>query len=126
MSLPVLTSAISAGIKNTDKKLLAMAKVYGFSRKQKILHIYLPSMVPWFFSGADSALGLIWKSVIAGEVLTLPKGSLGSAMQTAKIHLETQDVFAWTIAVILCSYMTEQFFIRMTYSIRRYYETNTY
>jgi len=110
MTLPVLTETIAAGIKSTDKKLLAMSDLYCFSFMQKFLFIYIPSVLPYFFSGMLSSLGLTWKVVVAGEILSLPKNSVGIALQTAKVHLETVDVFAWTVTVITLSYTCELLF----------------
>ena len=118
MTLPVLTETISAGIKNTNKKLLDMAMVYHFSFRQKLMFIYAPSVMPYFFSGMLSALGLTWKVVVAGEILSLPKNSVGMALQTAKVHLETTDVFAWTFAVIFLSFACESVFAFYTKKVK--------
>ena len=110
MTLPVLTETIAAGIKSTDRKLLDMSEVYCFSLWQKLRFVYVPSVLPYFFSGMLSALGLTWKVVVAGEILSLPKNSVGMALQTAKVHLETADVFAWTVTVVALSYCCELLF----------------
>ena len=45
-----------------------------------------------------------WKSGIAAEVIGVPDHTIGERLYTAKIYLETADLFAWTIVVlILCS-----------------------
>lgn len=108
MTLPVLTSAVAAGIKNTDKKLLQMANSYNLTKKQVLKNIYIPSTKPYLFSGALSAFGLSWKVVVASEVLSLPKYAAGTALYTAKVHLETADVFAISIVIILLSFLFEQ------------------
>jgi NitT/TauT family transport system permease protein len=110
MTLPVMTESIASGITQTDDKLLAMAKIYGFSKKQIVHHVYIPSISPYFTSAAVGAFGLSWKVVVAGEVLSLPKFAAGSALQTAKVHLETSEVFSYTITVILISYILESIF----------------
>lgn len=110
MTLPVITSSIISGLKSADPKLLAMAKVYGFTKKQIYMYIYKPVTIPYFFSGAYSAFGLSWKVVAAGEVLTLPRYAIGTQLQTAKVHLETADVFAFTITIILISFICESIF----------------
>ncbi len=111
LTVPVLTAAITNGIKATDIKLLEMTKIFKLTIKQKIRNVYIPSTMPHFLSAALSSLGLTWKVVVAGEVLTLPKNSVGVALQTAKVHLETIDVFAWTIAVVILSYCAELVFM---------------
>lgn len=114
MTLPSITSSIASGIIHVDSKLCTMTNIYKFSSIQKLRYLYIPSVVPYFFSGASAALGISWKVVVAGEVLSLPRNSVGNALQTAKVHLETVDVFAWTIAVILVSFCTELLFNMLT------------
>lgn len=108
MTLPIMSASCAAGIRETDTKILAMAKIYRFTVIQKIRHIYVPSVLPYFLSGALTAFSLSWKVVAAAEVICLPKKGIGTAMQTAKTHIETADVFAYTIAIIVLSYICER------------------
>jgi NitT/TauT family transport system permease protein len=110
MSLPVMTTAISSGIRNSDKKLLQMTVTYNFTAFQKLRWFYIPSMLPYFAAGAITSLGLTWKVVIAGEILSLPKNAVGSLLQLAKVHIETTDVFAITGIVVFFSYFFEKLF----------------
>jgi NitT/TauT family transport system permease protein len=49
-----------------------------------------------------------WKSGVAAEVIGIPTHSIGERLYMAKIYLETADVFAWTIVIILVSAMFEK------------------
>ncbi len=114
MTMPVMTDAILRGIRNTDQDLLVMSRVYRFGTLKRLRYIRLPSMMPYFFSGAGASLGLTWKVVIAGEIIAFPRNGIGTAMQTAKVHLETGRVFSLTfIAIILCL-LTEKIFALCT------------
>ena len=115
-----MTEAIAQGVRSSDTKLLEMAHVYHFSKLDILAHIRLPSAMPFFLSGAGTSLGLTWKVVVAGEILSSPKYGLGSAMQTAKVHLETPRVFSLTIAAILLSISTELLFDFFVYLSRRH------
>ena len=108
MTLPIMSGSCASGIRETDPKILAMARIYGFGLVQKIRYIYVPSVLPYFLSGALTAFSLSWKVVAAAEVICLPKKGIGTAMQTAKTHIETADVFAYTIAIIVLSYICER------------------
>lgn len=110
MILPVMTEAISRGVRQTDTALLAMARVYRFSARDRLLHIRIPSALPYFFAGAGASLSLAWKIVVAAEIIGFPRIGIGSAMQTAKTHLETSRVFSLTVFVILASGLTEALF----------------
>ena len=108
MALPVIWGNVCAGIRNTDPLLLRTAKVFGFSRGRTLRRVYLPSVMPYFLSACRTALGLGWKSGIAAEVLTVPALSIGKLLIEAKLYLEVPDLFAWTLAVILCSLVIEK------------------
>lgn len=110
MSLPVMISAVETGIKNTDKDLIACCRVYGFSTGKMFCHLYFPSCKPYFFSGSLAAFGLSWKVVAAAEVISLPHRSAGTLLQNAKVHLETAQVFAITLMLVILSFFLESIF----------------
>lgn len=114
MTMPVMTESILRGIRNTDPELLVMSRVYRFTPLQRLRYIRIPSIMPYFFSGAGSSLGLTWKVVIAGEILAFPRSGIGTAMQTAKIHLETGRVFSLTVIAVLLCLFTEKLFALIT------------
>ena len=113
MVLGVAWGNVSQGFASTDPKLLEMAKIYRLSRWQKLRHLYLPSMRPFFSAAALSSIGLAWKAGIAAEVICRPQFSMGRELYESKIYLEMPDLFAWTIAVILLSMALEQLFRRL-------------
>ena len=124
MSLPVMTTAVSSGIRNSDKKLLQMTIIYNFTTFQKLRWFYIPSMLPYFTAGAITSLGLTWKVVIAGEILSLPKNAVGSLLQSAKVHIETIDVFAITGIVVFFSYFCEKLFSYLIRLLKNKYFLN--
>jgi NitT/TauT family transport system permease protein len=107
MTLPVMAEATTQGVRAADTRLLEMAHVYRMSRGSILMNIRIPSAMPFILAGAAASFGLTWKVVIAGEILGFPESGLGSAMQTAKVHLETPRVFSLTIVAILMSVVTE-------------------
>lgn len=103
IGFPVVVQNIIVGINQTDPKLLEMGRAYEFTRYRLLTAVYVPSVVPYLISGAQTALGLTWKVVVAAEVLSLPREGIGSEMQYAQMSLETAEVFAWTAAAIMCA-----------------------
>ena len=108
MVLPVTWANVCAGIAAIDPQLREMGKVYGFSPLRAFRRLWLPTVLPHFLSACRSALGLGWKAGVAAEVLTVPRQSIGRMLYEAKLDLETADLFAWTVAVILCSLVIEK------------------
>ncbi len=111
MVLPVVWANIETGICETDKSLLEMAKMYGFSRAKCIKEIYIPSIYPYFLSAMRSSLGMAWKAGIAAEVLLQPRISIGKQIFESKYMLETRDLFAWTVVVIILSVIIERLLV---------------
>ena len=113
MVLPVVWGSLSAGLGNMDGKLLEFARAYRFSRLKTLRLVYLPALRPHFSAGLLTAFGLAWKSGVAAEVLCPPARAIGSRIQQAKLGLETADLFAWTLAIIVLSLALEGLFRRL-------------
>ncbi|MDF1617206.1 ABC transporter permease [Petrocella sp. FN5] len=110
MCFPIIWTNVVSGIRNIDVKLIEMAKVYQLKRSLIIRKIYLPHIKPFFTAGVIMALGLGWKVSVAAEVLSHPQYAIGSNLHSAKAYLDTPLLFAWTIVVILLSFIFESFF----------------
>ena len=49
----------------------------------------------------------------ATEVIGMPDGSIGEQLQQAKIYLNTPDLLAWTVVIILVSLGFEKLFLAL-------------
>ena len=112
MVLPLIYANVREGIDSADRQLLEMAQVFRLSRRKTFRYCYLPAILPFFLSAVSSALGFAWKSGIAAEVLGRPARAIGSQIYDSKIYLETPDLFAWTLVVILLSVLLERLAVR--------------
>jgi len=120
MVLPIIWTNIEQGIRQVDPKLLEMAKVFRFSAIKRLLHITIPSVLPYFVAACKTSLGLAWKAGIAAEVLATPQNSIGKELFESKTFMETTDLFAWTVTVILLSVCMEKlFFILLRLLLRK-------
>jgi NitT/TauT family transport system permease protein len=104
MAFPVAVADVAAGVRSADPRLLDMAKSFGVPPGDVASRIRFPSAAPHLASAARNAIGLSWKVVVAGEVLSQPARAVGTGMQNARIMLETAEVFAWAaVGVLLCA-----------------------
>ncbi|NCN05281.1 MAG: ABC transporter permease subunit [Spirochaetales bacterium] len=110
LTLPVMTEAVIAGVRGVDQRLLEMARAYRVPLGRQVSGIIVPSILPGLFAGASASLGLTWKVAVAAEVLAQPNPGLGTAMQRAKAILDTGEVFAWTLAAVALSGLTQGIF----------------
>lgn len=111
IALPVVYSNMLESLDSLDPKLTEMAGLYNIPGWKRFCGVYLSQILPGFRSAAKLAIGLSWKSGAAAEVIGIPSGSIGEKLYEAKVYLETADLFAWTIAVILLSWLSEKAFL---------------
>ena len=123
MALPIAWSNVSEGILQTDRQLLEMAAVFRLGFFKKLWHIYIPSVLPFFLAACRTALGLGWKAGVAAEVLCMPENSIGRAIFEGKQYLMTDELFAWTLVVILISMAVEFAVVKLLTPARRGKET---
>ena len=105
---PFITTNVSDGIRSIDSELVVMATFYKVSRRRIIREVYIPAIMPFIVSGASSALGIGWRAIIIGEVLSQPEYGIGTMMQTAQTFLNVDAVIAWTIIAVLISFIFEK------------------
>lgn len=114
MVLPVIYSNILQGIEGTDSQLLEMACIFRISRFRRIRYIYFYQLLPYFKTACSLSLGLCWKAGVAAEVIGIPDGSIGEKLYESKIYLQTAELFAWTLTIILLSVGFEKIFLILT------------
>lgn len=108
MCYPIVYTNILAGLDNIDGELIEMAKVYKVKNSYIIRDIYIPYTTSYIKSALSLTVGLAWKVVVAAEVLAVPKYSMGYNLLNAKIYLETAELFAWTIVIVVLSSIFEK------------------
>lgn len=105
---PNIYVSTMAGLKNTDRKLLEMAQVFGMTGRNRLFYLYRPALMPYLVSSLEVSLGMSWKSGVAAEVIGIPAFSLGERLYMSKIYLDTAGLFAWTFLIIVLSFLFEK------------------
>ena len=109
--LPIIYTNTLQGLESVDVQLLEMAQVFHLAPWKKFMFIYRPAFMPFVLSASKLALGMSWKSGIMAEVIGTPKPSIGREMYAAKTYLQTSNLFAWTIVVVIMSVLFEVLFM---------------
>lgn len=108
MAFPVLYENLLEGIRSCSRELMEMARIFRLPKKTVIRDICFSQVLPYLRAGMSLASGLAWKSGIAAEVIGMPDHSIGEHLYESKVYLDTADLFAWTLAVILLSLLFEK------------------
>ncbi len=105
---PFICTNVVDGIRSVDQGLIEMARFYRTGRLRIIGEVYIPAIMPFIISGASSAMGIGWRAIIIGEVLSQPQYGIGTRMQSAQTFLNVDAVIAWTLIAVFISYGFEK------------------
>lgn len=108
MVLPLIWRNVHDGLLSADPGLLEMARVYRLTPGRTLRAIILPAVLPHFLAAVRVGAGFAWKAGVAGEVIAIPRSAIGTELYHAKVYLETTDLFAWTVVIILLSVLLER------------------
>lgn len=97
---------LHSGIRQTDPALLEAARVLGYTRFERVVHVVLPSAVPQALVGLRIALGTAWLSLIVGEQVNADAG-IGYLINNAREFLRTDIVVVGLLVYALLGLSTD-------------------
>ena len=98
-ALPLIVTNVWQGTQAVNADFVELAQALRFSRWKTLTKIYLPSILPYFFSGARLAFGFGWRVSLVAETIGASSG-VGYRLRQASDLIQTDQVFAWTIVQI--------------------------
>jgi NitT/TauT family transport system permease protein len=99
-AMPLIITNTWAGTRNVNPELIEVAESLRFGRTATLAKIYLPSILPYLFSGARLAFGFGWRVSLVAETLGAASG-IGYRVRQAADLFQADQVFAWTIFMIV-------------------------
>lgn len=99
---PMLLNTV-AGVRDTDRTLVAAARTMGVSRSRIIRRVVLPGALPTIMVGVRIAFAGAWAAIIAAELIGSPSG-LGFAIEWYRQLLMSPNVFAYIVVVSAVGY----------------------
>ena len=110
-TVEILTAPVIAVVKSTPVASFIILCLIWIPSKNLSVFISFLMVLPYFLSACRLSLGMCWKAGVAAEVIGVPSGSIGEKLYNAKIYLNTPDLFAWTIVIIVISFVFEKCFL---------------
>jgi NitT/TauT family transport system permease protein len=93
---PVMVLHVLQGMKAVDSEIVEMAHVFKLSTRDKLIHIWIPSLTPHLIGGARVGLSLGWKVIVLVELFGLSNG-VGYQLNSEFSSQNVAGVLAWTI-----------------------------
>jgi NitT/TauT family transport system permease protein len=98
-AFPLIVTNVWQGTQAVNAEYVELAQALRFSRWKTLVKIYLPSILPYFFSGARLAFGFGWRVSLVAETLGASSG-VGYRLRQASDLIQMDQVFAWTIVQV--------------------------
>jgi len=98
-ALPLIATNVWQGTQAVNADFVELARALRFSRAKTLAKVYVPSILPYFFSGARLAFGFGWRVSLVAETLGASSG-VGYRLRQASDLIQIDQVFAWTVVQI--------------------------
>ncbi|MFB0492029.1 NitT/TauT family transport system permease protein [Methylobacterium sp. OAE515] len=98
-AMPLILTNVWQGTRTVSAEHLELARTFRMPRRKVLTKIYLPTILPAFFSGARLAIGFGARVVLVAESLGASSG-IGYRLRQAADLVQTDQVFAWTLTLV--------------------------
>lgn len=98
------------GFKAVNQTLRMVGHNYGLSHMRYLMHILIPAAFPSIFSGLKISWAFAWRTLIAAELIfgvSSGQGGIGWFIYENRNMLETANVFAGLLAIVVVGLLTE-------------------
>jgi NitT/TauT family transport system permease protein len=119
MVAPIVADELATGLATTDRALDEMTALFGFSPYRRFIVYRLPAALPYLFGAVTTSVGFAWKAGVAAEILAATARSVGREIYFSKLTLAIDELWAWTVAVVILSLILELIVKKTLRFIRR-------
>ncbi len=108
MALPGVYFSLVEGLVQVDKPLEQMFRLHGVRGWRLFCAHVWREVLPFVLSCARAVIGMSWKAGVAAELIGMATGTVGERIYQAKLLIETADLLAWTVLVVMASWACER------------------
>ncbi len=110
-AMPLIITNVWQGTRTVNAEFIELAHVLRMPARRVMVKIYLPTILPYFFSGARLAFGFGWRVSLVAETLGSSSG-VGYRLRQAADLIQTDQVFAWTLTLVVMMAVLEMGILR--------------
>ena len=99
-AMPLIITNVWQGTRAVNADFIELARVLRMPDWKVMTKIYLPTILPYFFSGARLAFGFGWRVSLVAETIGSSSG-VGYRLRQAADLVRTDQVFAWTLTLVI-------------------------
>ena len=110
-AMPLILTNVWQGTRTVNADFIELAQTFRMSRLQVMQKIYLPTILPPFFSAARLAFGFGARVSLVAETLGASSG-IGYRLRQAADLVQTDQVFAWTLTLVTLMIVLEALILK--------------
>jgi NitT/TauT family transport system permease protein len=99
-AMPLIITNVWQGTRTVNTDFIELAQALRMPRRKVMTKIYLPTILPYFFSGSRLAFGFSWRVSLVAETIGSSSG-VGYRLRQAADLIRTDQVFAWTLTLVI-------------------------
>jgi NitT/TauT family transport system permease protein len=99
-AMPLIITNVWQGTRAVNADFIELAQMLRMPSWKVMTKIYLPTILPYFFSGARLAFGFGWRVSLVAETIGSSSG-VGYRLRQAADLIRTDQVFAWTLTLVI-------------------------
>ena len=99
-AMPLIITNVWQGTRTVNADFIELARVLRMPDWKVMTKIYMPTILPYFFSGARLAFGFGWRVSLVAETIGSSSG-VGYRLRQAADLIRTDQVFAWTLTLVI-------------------------
>jgi NitT/TauT family transport system permease protein len=99
-AMPLIITNVWQGTRTVNADFIELAHVLRMPGWKVMTKVYLPTILPYFFSGARLAFGFGWRVSLVAETIGSSSG-VGYRLRQAADLIQTDHVFAWTLTLVI-------------------------
>ena len=109
--LPIIFLGTVEGMRTVPIPLLEMVHLYRMPKRLRLIDLYFPHLLSYLFPSLAAGLGLAWRVAVMAELLSSDIG-IGAQLNLARINLDTDEVMAWIVFVVVLIWVSEYLILR--------------
>jgi len=98
-AMPLIITNVWQGTRTVNADFIELAHTLRMPGYRVMRKIYVPTIMPYFFSGARLAFGFGWRVSLVAETIGSSSG-VGYRLRQAADLIQTDQVFAWTLTMV--------------------------
>lgn len=105
-AMPLILTNIWDATRTVDRQYVELARSFRMNTFQIVRKIYIPTILPAFFSASRLAFGFGWRVSLVAETIGAGSG-IGYRLRLAADMVQSAQVFAWTVLLIVFMVLIE-------------------